>query len=233
MPAASVPLAPTDKHSVLAKVPKPVPRKVGWAVVGLGELALGEILPGFRESKFANLVALVSGDPGKAKQTAEVYGVSPDAIYSYENFDRIRDNPKIEVVYIVLPNSLHAEYTVRALKAGKHVFCEKPMAANVEECQRMIAAGKETGKKLGVAYRLHYEPMTQRVKEMCDKKTHGALKVISCTNGQDTKAPNIRLSKRAGRRAGAGHRHLLLQRGTVLHRRGAGGGVGVCHAAEG
>src|SRR4051794_36528823 len=117
----SVPLAPPDRQPPNLPLPTRPARKAGWAIVGLGELAVEEILPGFRQAKLSRPVALVSGHAAKARQVAEFYEISPNAIYDYENFDRIADNPEIDVVYIVLPNSMHAEFTIRALKAGKHV----------------------------------------------------------------------------------------------------------------
>jgi glucose-fructose oxidoreductase len=90
-----------------------------------------------------------------------VYGVDPKNIYSYDNYERIADNPAIDVIYVVLPNSMHAEYTIRALKAGKHVLCEKPMANTPEDCEQMIAAAKAANRKLMVGYRVRYEPYNQ------------------------------------------------------------------------
>ncbi|HEX5183036.1 MAG TPA: Gfo/Idh/MocA family oxidoreductase [Allosphingosinicella sp.] len=132
---------------------------LGFAVVGLGKLALGQIVPGFRNCRSARLAALVSGHPDKAHRVAAEQGLPADAIYDYENFDRIAHDPRIQVVYIVLPNFMHPEYTIRALKAGKHVLCEKPMATNVADCERMIAAAKAADRKLMIAYRCHYEPL--------------------------------------------------------------------------
>ena len=132
---------------------------VGFAVVGLGKLSLGQIVPGFRNCRGARLAALVSGHPDKAARVAAENGLPADAIYDYANFDRIARDPRIDVVYIVLPNFMHAEYTIRALKAGKHVLCEKPMATNVADAERMIAAAKAADRKLMIAYRCHYEPL--------------------------------------------------------------------------
>lgn len=193
-----VPLAPPDRQPPKLNVPEPAQRKVGWAVVGLGELALGEVMPAFHEAKLSQPVALVSGHPYKARKVAEAYGISADAIYDYESFDRIVQDKRVEIIYIILPNSMHAEFTIRGLKAGKHVLCEKPMAASVEDCERMIAAQKETGKKLMVAYRLHYEPFNQKVMAFCQKKTYGAVKTFSASNCQNVEAPNIRLSTKLG-----------------------------------
>ena len=88
------------------------------------------------------MTALVSGHRDKALRIAAEYGVPENSIYSYENFDSIASNKAVDAVYVALPNSMHAEYTIRAAKAGKHVLCEKPMAMNVAECEQMIAACK-------------------------------------------------------------------------------------------
>jgi len=167
----------------------------GFAVVGLGQLALEEILPAFAFAKRSKPVALVSGHPDKAKKVAAAYGIDPKAIYDYENFDTLKDNPSVDVIYVVLPNSMHAEYTVRGLKAGKHVLCEKPMAATAAECERMIAAAKGAKRKLMIAYRLRYEPFNRKAIDLCRGGEVGKLKLITASNCQDTKAPNIRLSR--------------------------------------
>ncbi|SFV26846.1 glucose-fructose oxidoreductase [Devosia crocina] len=133
-------------------------RRVGYCVVGLGQFALNQIIPSIGESRMSKLVALVSGDREKAETVAEQYGVSTEAIYNYDNFDEIAENDEIDIVYIILPNSLHAEFTVRAFEAGKHVMCEKPMAVSVEECEQMIAAAETANRKLMIAYRAQYEP---------------------------------------------------------------------------
>jgi glucose-fructose oxidoreductase len=134
---------------------------VGFALVGLGNLAINQLMPAFARCRQAKLVAFVSGRPEKAKQLAEVYGVDPKNIYGYDNYERVADNPAIDVIYVVLPNSMHAEYTIRALKAGKHVLCEKPMANTPQECEQMIAAAKATNRKLMIGYRVRYEPYNQ------------------------------------------------------------------------
>lgn len=193
-----VALAPPDKQPPDLKVPQPVQRKVGFAVVGLGQLALEQVMPAFREAKLAEPVALVSGHPDKARKVAEVYGIDPKSIYDYQNYDQLKDNNRVDVIYIILPNSMHAEYTLRGLKAGKHVLCEKPMAVTVQESERMIAAAKEANKKLMIAYRLHYEPFNQKVMELCRQKAIGELKTFSSSNCQNVQAPNIRLSKALG-----------------------------------
>ena len=193
-----VPLAPPDEQPPDLKVPKPVKKKVGYAVVGLGELALGEVMPAFGECQYSEPVALVSGHPDKARRVAEFYHIDPQSIYNYDNYDELAKNDKVDAIYIILPNNMHAEFTIRGLKAGKHVLCEKPMASTVEECERMIAAADAAKKKLMIAYRLHYEPFNLKVMELCEQKAFGKIKTFSSSNCQNVKAPNIRLSKELG-----------------------------------
>jgi len=168
-------LAPPEAQPPDLKVPEAVARKAGWAVVGLGQLALEEVMPAFRECQLSRPVALVSGHPEKARKVADAYGLEPQNIYAYDNFDQLADNPAVDVVYIILPNSLHADYTVRALKAGKHVLCERPMAVTVAECEQMIAAAQQADRKLMIAYRLHYEPLNRKVIELCAEKALGPI----------------------------------------------------------
>lgn len=119
--------------------PEPPGKKCGYAIVGLGSLAIHQILPAFCKSEKSKVVALVSGHPDKAAKLAARYNVNPKSIYNYQNYDTIRDNPEVDIIYIVLPNSMHAEYTIRGAQAGKHVLTEKPMANSPADCQQMIA----------------------------------------------------------------------------------------------
>src|ERR1051326_2986404 len=129
-------------------------RKVRYAVVGLGHLAQVAVLPAFAQAKNSELVALVSGSPTKLLKVGRQYGM--DRLYSYDQYDKCL-HEGVDAVYIVLPNHLHREYTVRAANAGVHVLCEKPMAVTSEECRQMIAAANKNKCKLMVAYRLHFE----------------------------------------------------------------------------
>jgi predicted dehydrogenase len=163
---------------------EPEPKKLGFALVGVGSLTMGQLLPAFAKSKYAKAVALVSGHPDKAKQQADKYGIDPKNIYNYDNYDTMKDNPDIDVVYVVLPNSMHAEYTIRAAKAGKHVLCEKPMAVSVAECQAMIDACAAANRKLMIAYRMHYEPMTQKAIALAHSAADvGTIKMITAEAG--------------------------------------------------
>jgi predicted dehydrogenase len=159
-------------------VPDPPGKKLGWAVVGLGSLAINQILPAFDKCEQSKVVAFVSGHPDKANKLALRYGVNPKNIYNYENYDSIRDNPEVDIIYIVLPNSMHAEYTIRGLQAGKHVLSEKPMANTPADCQAMIDAGRKANRKLMVAYRCRYEPFNQEMIRMSRSQELGQLKVF-------------------------------------------------------
>src|SRR5688572_7613309 len=116
--------------------------KLGIALVGLGSYATGQLAPALQQTKDCYLAGIVTGTPAKAEKWKSQYNLADKNIYNYQNFDRIKDNPDIDVIYVVLPNSMHAEYVIRAAKAGKHVICEKPMAVTVEDCDEMIAACK-------------------------------------------------------------------------------------------
>lgn len=192
--APTTQLAPPDKQPPNLKVPQDK-RKTGYAIVGLGQLSVDQILPAFGRCKMSRPAALVTGHPDKAKQLAEVYDVDPKKIYTYDDYDRLADDADVQIVYNVLPNHMHAEYTIRALKAGKHVLCEKPLSATVDEARQMCAAAKETGKQLMTAYRLHYEPFNLKAMELLRSGQLGKIRLIETQNGQNVEAPNIRLSK--------------------------------------
>src|SRR6266436_4542146 len=164
-------------------VPDPPGKKLGWAIVGLGSLSINQILPAFAKAEKSKVVAFVSGHPDKANKLALRYGVSPKNIYNYQNYDSIKDNPEVDVIYIVLPNGMHAEYTVRGHQAGKHVLSEKPMANTPADCQAMIEAARKASRKLMVAYRCRYEPFNQEMIRMAREQELGPVKVILADHG--------------------------------------------------
>ncbi|WBO85321.1 Gfo/Idh/MocA family oxidoreductase [Hymenobacter yonginensis] len=162
-------------------------QKLGFAIVGLGKFAQQQMMPAFKECKHARITALVSGSPDKARKLAREYGVEEKNVYSYDNFDSIKDNPAVDVVYIVLPPGLHTEYTIRAAKAGKHVLCEKPMATSVADCQKMIEACEKAGKKLMIAYRAQFEPFNLDAIARIKKGELGKLRQITADHGRSVK----------------------------------------------
>jgi len=162
-------------------LPQPPGERLGWAIVGLGSFALGQVIPGFADARGSKMTAFVSGNPAKARDLGARYGVA--RLYDYANYDSMAGDVAIDCVYIVLPVGLHAEYTVRALEAGKHVLCEKPMASTSAECERMIAAAKANGRQLGVAYRVHFEAHNREALRRIRAGEIGAMRYIQCDHG--------------------------------------------------
>jgi len=178
-PAVGKPASKTDAaQGGKTTVPGVEDRKVGIAIVGIGKLTVGEIMPAFAQCIKCEPVALVSGDRDKARAVAAAYGVDEGAVYDYDGYDAIRDNPAIDAVYIVLPNSMHREHTERAAAAGKHVLCEKPMATTSADCRAMIAACERAKRRLMIAYRCHYEPYNLKMMEWGKERKYGKPSLI-------------------------------------------------------
>ena len=154
---------------------------VGYAVIGLGGFAQRAILPGFRHSKKAKLVALVSGDRSKAKRLARKFGA--EAFYTYEELPACFSHPQVEAVYIATNNGSHAHYAVEAANAGKHVLCEKPMANSVGECRQMVEACRASDVRLMIAYRKYFEPASLELKQLVRSGRLGRLKYIHSAFG--------------------------------------------------
>ena len=154
-------------------------KKLGVALVGLGRYSEYELAPSLQETSYCRLAGIVTGTPAKEKIWAKKYDLPKENIYNYENFDSIIDNDDIDIVYVVLPNAMHADFCIRAAAAGKHVICEKPMAVSVAECDAIIDACKKAKVKLSVGYRLHSEPYTQKIKQFVKDKTFGEIKYVA------------------------------------------------------
>jgi len=185
--AATSPLiagALTGRSAFAQRVPDPPGKKMGWAIVGLGNLAINQILPAFAKAEKAKVVALVSGHRDKAEKLAARYAVRPEDIYNYQNYDELKNNPRVDIIYIVLPNSMHAEYTIRGAQAGKHILSEKPMATSVKDCESMISACRQANRKLMVAYRCRYEPFNQNLIKLAqDKELIGPIRAVTSDHG--------------------------------------------------
>jgi predicted dehydrogenase len=171
-------------------------RKLRWCIVALGRISMGQFMPGLKLSQTGTITALVSGHRKKAEEQAALYGVSSSSIYSYENFDEIRRNRDIDAVYIALPNSMHAEYTIRAARAGKHVLCEKPMATSLADCRKMIDACRRANVKLMIAYRCQYHPSHLKAIELIRTGQVGQVQAIESAFGFDIKPGEWRLNKK-------------------------------------
>ena len=158
-------------------------RKLGVAVVGLGSLTQSHIIPALRKTKHCRLTALVSGSAAEMRALAAQHGIPAANCYSYADFDRLADNPAVDFVFIVLPNSQHAEFTRRAARAGKHVLCEKPMANSVAECRQMIAGCKQAGVQLAIAYRCQFAPQHLECIRLAREQVFGPIKFIESSFG--------------------------------------------------
>jgi glucose-fructose oxidoreductase len=157
--------------------------KLGIALVGLGYYSTDLLAPALQQTQHCYLAGIVTGTPAKIPVWQRKYEIPDKNVYNYENFDRIADNPDIDIVYVVLPPVMHAEYCIRAAKAGKHVFCEKPMAMNVAECQAAIDACRDSKVKLSIGYRMQHEPNTQEVIRIGRERIFGAPKLVKAAAG--------------------------------------------------
>ena len=148
-------------------------RKLGIALLGLGRYAGGQLAPALQETKHCYLAGIVTGHPDKAAEWTAKYNLQKQNVYNYENLERIADNRDIDIVYVVTPPGLHPEFVERVAKTGKHVISEKPMATSVDGCNRMIAACKAARVKLGLGYRVHYDPFHQEMVRLSSAKELG------------------------------------------------------------
>lgn len=152
------------------------------AIMGLGGYAT-RVAKAMESCKRAKLVGLISGTPSKVVDWRAKYDIPEKNCYNYENFDKIKNNPDIDVVYVITPNGLHKDQVIRVAKAGKHVICEKPMGINAKEGQEMVDACKKANVKLLVGYRMHYEPKTVEVIRMRQNGEFGKLKFFQGLSG--------------------------------------------------
>ena len=158
-------------------------KKLGLALVGLGNYSNSQLAPALQETEQCYLAGIVTGTPAKAEEWKKKYNIPDKNVYSYDTFDQIADNPDIDIIYVVLPNAMHAEYTIRAAQAGKHVITEKPMEVSVAKCQQMIDACQQNNVKLAVGYRLHYEPYNQEMMRLGQEQVFGPVQSLAADFG--------------------------------------------------
>jgi predicted dehydrogenase len=191
-------MAAVSAASRLVAAPQAEQRPIGYCMVGLGRISMQHFMPATKTCKLSRVTALVSGHRDKAAKMAAQYGVPERSIYSYENYDAIADNKDIDAVYIALPNSMHAEYTIRAARAGKHVLCEKPMTTSVRDAEAMIEACRKAGRKLMIAYRCQLEPTNLRAIELIRDGKLGKLQAIESANGFNIRPGEWRSTRALG-----------------------------------
>lgn len=174
-------------------------KPIGYAAIGLGTIS-GLFMRACAKSQTAKVTALVTGHPKeKGEKFAAMYGIPKSSIYTYETFDRIRDNKEVDAVYVGLPNSMHREFTVRAAQADKHVLCEKPMAISSAECREMIDACRKANVRLMIAYRCHYDPTHLEAERIVQSGALGQLQAFEGAFGFNAPSHNFwRLTKKLG-----------------------------------
>lgn len=153
-------------------------RKIGVALVGLGYYSRDLLAPALQLTQHCHLAGIVTGSPEKIPVWQKQYDIADRNVYSYDTMHKIADNPEIDVIYIVLPTSLHEKYTVLAANTGKHVWCEKPMAMTVAECESMIKACRQNKVQLTIGYRLRHEADTRTVMQYAIDKPFGKIKHV-------------------------------------------------------
>ena len=172
-------------------------KKSGIALLGLGYYATEQLAPAFRETENCFLAAVITGHRSKGDHFKKHYGLTDQQVYTYDQFDLIQQDPSIDIIYVVLPHHLHAAYTIKALEAGKHVICEKPMAATVKEAEQMMDASRKSGKTLSIGYRLHFDPYHQELIRLVREQVFGKLTGIECSFSFIPPKAVWRLSKEA------------------------------------
>jgi len=169
-------------HIIIASR-RPQTKKLGVALVGLGYYSTDVLAPALQLTKHCELRGIVTGSPEKIPVWQKKYGIEDKNVYSYDTFDTIANNPDIDIVYVVLPPSMHREYSVRAANAGKQVWCEKPMAPSVADCEAMIKACKDNKVKLAIGYRCQHDPNVQAYMKAAKEKPFGPVKMVTSAAG--------------------------------------------------
>lgn len=166
--------------------------KVRYAVVGAGWISQVAFMPGVARTANSVIAAIVTGNAATAARLAEEYAVPH--VCGYDEYDALLDSGRIDAVYIALPNELHADYAIRALRKGIHALVEKPLATSEAECAAMIAAGEEGRAFLMTAYRLHHEPGTVEVLERIRRGEIGKPRLFHADFSFQAAADNHRLA---------------------------------------
>lgn len=166
--------------NILIKKPK---ESLGVALVGLGYYSRDLLAPALQLTKNCHLAGIVTGTAEKIPVWKEKYGIKDKNVYNYDNMHEIANNPEIDVIYIVLPNALHLKYCKVAAEAGKHVWCEKPMAMNGVEANEILAVCNKNKVQLTIGYRMQHEPNTRQIMKWAKSKPFGKIKTVYADAG--------------------------------------------------
>lgn len=172
---------------------------LGVCLVGLGYYSTDLLAPALQMTAHCHLAGIVTGTPSKIPVWQRRYDIPDHSVYNYETMHEIANNDAINVIYIVLPTALHSRYSIVAAEAGKHVWCEKPMARTADECQAMIDACRRNGVKLAIGYRMQHEPNTQTIISYARSRPFGAINRITAEAGyRDGRSNHWKQQKRMG-----------------------------------
>ena len=149
-------------------------RKVRWGVLGTADIAWGQTIPGMRRAEHCELYAVAGRKTEKAEKYRDAFGFKK----AYTGYDALLEDPEVEAVYIPLPNDLHCEWTVKALKAKKHVLCEKPLAVNEKQAKEMFRAAEENGVNLMEAFAYLHSPFVRAVREEIESGAVGEIRYL-------------------------------------------------------
>ena len=148
--------------------------KVSWGVLGVAQIAVEKVIPAMQLGAVSRVDAIASRDIDRARRAAAALGVAR----AYGSYDELLADPAIEAIYNPLPNELHVHWTLRALEAGKHVLCEKPIALNSNEAQALIAARDRVGKHVAEAFMVRFHPQWRRVRDLAQSGAIGRPRAI-------------------------------------------------------
>ena len=181
-----LPISCSQKATTTSTIAKKSKSKIGVALLGLGSYSTYQLAPALQKTKHCYLAGIVTGSPHKIPEWQKKYSIPDANTYSYDNLSTIANNDDIDVVYIVTPTGTHAKFAIQAANAGKHVWCEKPMAMKVEECQAIIDACKKNKVELTIGYRMQHETNTKELISYTTSKPFGAMTKIeaaACYSG--------------------------------------------------
>lgn len=189
---AAVPFIATRVTRARAAASRP---RLGFALCGLGDLSARQIAPALLMTERCRLTGLITDSKDKATDWCRRYGIPARSVYTYDTMARMADNPDIDVVYVVTPNALHLPHGAAAARAGKHVFCEKPLEVTTGRCEELIGAVRAANRRLGVAYRCRFEPHHLEAMRLARSHELGALLGIQSFFGFNIRPGGWRLER--------------------------------------
>lgn len=166
--------------------------KVRWGILSTANIGRGRVIPAFKLAKNGEVTAVASRDLEKARAFASDMGIP----VAYGSYEELINDPNIDAIYNPLPNSLHAEWSIKCAEAGKPVLCEKPLASDADEAQKMVDAFTSRGVLFAEGFMYRFHPLADKVKQMIESGAVGRLSTINATFTFSIRSEdNIRLSK--------------------------------------